>query len=132
FGRAEGFMQVCHGKRGPLARLQTDDGVAYYSPTETFAGRERLQAFTAIGRVAAGEPWQVDMGGGFRPFRRQVEWVDGCEVPIAPLLPLLSFSAGRANWGYQLRFGLFEIVEDDFRLLVAAMMDEEAAAQCAA
>ena len=60
-GRARGFMQVCHGKAAPLRRLSPGDGVAYYSPTETFGGKDRLQAFTAIGVVAPGAPYQADM-----------------------------------------------------------------------
>uniref|UniRef100_UPI0013D732E9 EVE domain-containing protein n=1 Tax=Klebsiella pneumoniae TaxID=573 RepID=UPI0013D732E9 len=54
-GRAEGFMQVCHGKAGPLRRVRPGDRVAYYSPTATFAAKDRLQAFTAIGTVRPGE-----------------------------------------------------------------------------
>jgi len=64
-GVAGGFMQVCHGKTGPLRRIRAGDGVACYSPTETFGGGERLQAFTAIGRVCGDEPYPADMGGGF-------------------------------------------------------------------
>jgi hypothetical protein len=69
-GRVQGFMQVCHGKVGPLRRVSPGDGVAYYSPTLTFGGKDRLQAFTAIGTVAPGVLYQADMGGGFRPFRQ--------------------------------------------------------------
>jgi EVE domain-containing protein len=53
-GRAQGFMQVCHGKAAPLRRLAPGDRIAYYSPTESFGGKDRLQAFTAIGVVAPG------------------------------------------------------------------------------
>ena len=63
-GRSGGFMQVCHGKAAPLRRVSPGDGVAYYSPTETFGGKDRLQAFTAIGVVAPGAPYQADMGDG--------------------------------------------------------------------
>ncbi len=48
-GQAGGFMQVCHGKATPLKRIQPGDWVAYYSPTETFKGKDKLQAFTAVG-----------------------------------------------------------------------------------
>ena len=85
-GRAQGFMQVCHGKGGPLRRISPGDHVAYYSPTENFGGKDPLQAFTAIGEVKPGAPYQADMGGGFRPFRRDVAWSDAAEVPIRPLL----------------------------------------------
>ena len=120
-GRAQGFMQVCHGKQSPLRRLRTGDRVVYYSPSERFGVRLPLQAFTAIGEILDRPPYQVTMEGGFQPFRRDVQWSSAQEAPIAPLLPLLEFSAGRSNWGYQLRFGLFEISAHDMALIAAAM-----------
>ena len=51
FGRAHGFMQVCHGKAAPLRRISPGDRVAYYSPTVTFRDKDTLQAFTALGTV---------------------------------------------------------------------------------
>jgi hypothetical protein len=116
-GRAGGFMQVSHGKAAPLRRIFPGDRIAYYSPSEIFGGKDRLQAFTAVGVVKRGEPYQVDMGGGFHPFRRDVLWSEVVETPIRPLLGLLAFTRDNANWGYQLRFGLFEITEDDMRMI---------------
>lgn len=120
-GKREGFMQVSHGKAAPLKRIRPGDRVVYYSPTITLGGKDRLQAFTAIGAVAARAPWQADMGGGFQPFRREVHWLAAREAPIRPLLERLSFSAGKANWGSALRFGVFNIPEDDFAVIAAAM-----------
>lgn len=120
-GRAGGFMQVCHGKLAPLRRVQPGDRVVYYSPTVTFGGQDRLQAFTAIGTVRAGEPYLFDMGGGFRPFRRDVHWLAAYETPIRPLLPRLDFAADRRNWGYQLRFGLFAVSDGDLDVIARAM-----------
>jgi hypothetical protein len=119
-GRVEGFMQVCHGKAAPLRRIQPGDRVAYYSPTAEFRGRTGLKAFTAIGVVRAGEPYQVDMGD-FRPFRRDVDWLPGREFSITPLLDQLEFAAGRRNWGYQLRFGLFAVSDHDIDAIATAM-----------
>ena len=73
------------------------------------AVRDKLQAFTAIGTVKEGEPYQFDMGEGFKPHRRNVEWAKAQETPIQPLLDKLEFTAGKQNWGFQLRFGLFAI-----------------------
>jgi hypothetical protein len=120
-GRAQGYMQVNHGKAAPLRRIAPDDRIAYYSPSEQFRGKDKLQAFTAIGVVRAGAPYAFDMGDGFVPFRRDVAWLPGREVPIAPLLDALEFSAGRRNWGYQLRFGLFAVSEHDMALIAQAM-----------
>ena len=121
-GRREGFMQVCHGKCAPLRRLRPGDRVAYYSPTVHFGGKDRLQAFTALGTVKAGEPYEFDMGGGFVPFRRDVAWQqDAAEAPIAPLLERLSFTAGRSSWGYAFRFGLLQVTAEDMDLIAGAM-----------
>lgn len=120
-GRKQGFMQVCHGKAGPLKRIAAGDGIAYYSPSETFRGNDKLQAFIAIGRVRGGEPYLFDTGGGFRPYRRDVDWLAASEAPIRPLLEALDFTAGHRNWGYKFRFGLFSVTEHDFDLIADAM-----------
>ena len=73
-GRKDGFMQVNHGKAAPLRRVKPGDGIVYYSPTTILREKDGLQAFTAIGTVREGEPYQGEMGGGFTPFRRDVEW----------------------------------------------------------
>jgi hypothetical protein len=120
-GRAGGFMQVCHGKAAPLRRIAAGDGVVYYSPTRAFGGKDKLQAFTAIGIVKEGEPYCTDMGGGFRPFRRDVEWRESIEAPVRPMLSNLAFAARSPNWGYRLRLGLFEIPVRDFTTVTVAM-----------
>ena len=115
-------MQDYHGKRSPLLRVQPGDGVVYYSPSEAFRGSDKLQSFTAIGTVRSGSPYQFNMGGGFQPFRRDVDWLDAQEAPIRPMLSALAFTSTNRNWGYQLRFGLFEIGEGDFALIRRAMV----------
>jgi EVE domain len=120
-GRAQGFMQVGHGKAAPLRRIQPGDRIVYYSPTRVLGGKDRLQAFTAIGVVKEGEPYEGDMGGGFRPFRRDVAWFRSTDAPIQPLLDKLQFSAGVRNWGYPLRSGLVAISEHDMDVIAGAM-----------
>jgi hypothetical protein len=115
-----GFMQVNHGKEAPLRRLHPGDGVAYYSPTVTLGGKDKLQAFTLIGRVKPGDIYAGEMGG-WTAHRRDVAWADADDAPIVPLLDELDFTRGKANWGYQLRFGLFEISQHDFMLIGNAM-----------
>ncbi len=120
-GAAQGFMQVNHGKSAPLRRITPGDFVAYYSPVQVYGTRTPLQAFTALGRVRDGEVYKGDMGGGFTPFRRDVDWFAANPAPIAPLLAQLSFTAGKPNWGYPFRFGLFAVPESDMALIAAAM-----------
>jgi hypothetical protein len=120
-GRAQGFMQVNHGKSAPLKRPLPADRVIYYAPTRVFGGKDRLQTFIAHGRVAVGEVYQGVMGSGFTPFRRDVVWDEAQKAPIAPLLPRLSVTAGGVNWGQPFRWGFFEIPKADADLIAAAM-----------
>lgn len=120
-GRADGFMQVCHGKAAPLARIKPGDGVIYYSPSQAFGAADGLQSFTAIGFARDHGPYQVDMGQGFTPFRRDVAWVKCTAYPIRPLLELLDLTRGVRNWGYSFRFGLLAVTPDDFATIGRAM-----------
>ncbi len=117
----QGFMQVCHGKCAPLKRVSPGDRVAYYAPTITMGGRDRLQSFVSIGIVQPGRPYPFDMGDGFVPYRRDVAYVAACEAPIAPLLDQFEFVQDRARWGYKFRFGLFKVSEHDMALIAGAM-----------
>lgn len=118
---AHGFMQVCHGKRAPLQRVQPGDRVVYYAPTITLGGKDKCQCFVSIGLVQAGAPYAFDMGGGFVPFRRDVAYVPVQETSILPLLDQFEFVEDRSRWGYKFRFGLFKIGDGDMRLIAQAM-----------
>ena len=96
-GVEQSIMQVCHGKAAPLRRVSPGDRVAYYSPSTAFRGADKLQAFTAYGRVMEGEPYAHDKGGGFRPFRRDVAWECARATTIRPLLVALAFTSGDRN-----------------------------------
>ncbi|MFZ6742094.1 EVE domain-containing protein [Undibacterium sp. JH2W] len=120
-GQADGYMQVCHGKAAPLRRMRAGDRVVYYSPSQIFGSKIKLQAFTAIGRIKPRDTYQADMGGGFLPYRRDVAWSPARPACILPLLQTLEFSANVKNWGYQFRYGLFAISEHDMRSIAAAM-----------
>ena len=120
-GVRDGFAQVNHGKKAPLLRTRTGDGIVYYSPKTDYPDGEPLQAFTAIGRVRTGDVYQADMGGGFEPFRVDVDWLQCHEAPIRPLIAQLSFIRDPAHWGAAFRFGHLEASEADFRLIAEAM-----------
>jgi hypothetical protein len=130
-GLSGGFVQACHGKAGPFKRMKPGDGIVCYSPTVTFRGADRLQAFTAIGRLSEREPYVAEMVEGFRPARRDVSWAKAKPAPVAPLIAALDFTAGGGNWGYRLRFGVLEIGEPDFRRIAAAMSAETPVAAAA-
>jgi hypothetical protein len=116
-----GYMQVCHGKAVPLKRVHAGDRLAYYAPATTMGGKDKLQSFVSIGIVQPGDPYAVDMGGGFVPFRKDVRYLPAQEASILPLLPQFEFVASLQHWGYQFRFGLFEISDHDMQLVAQAM-----------
>ena len=120
-GRAQGFMQVGHGKGAPLKRLHAGDRVAYYSPVRVFGARQACLAFTAVGVVCDERVYQGDMGDGFQPFRKDVSWLDAQEASIRPLLEALTFTQGKSNWGYAFRFGLLEVSPADMDVIMHAM-----------
>ncbi len=120
-GVAGGFCQLGHGKEAPVRRLHPGNWIAYYSPRTAYGAGEPVQAFTAIGRIRPGEPYQGEMGGGFLPFRRDVAWAKGREAPIHPLLDRLSLTGGKTNWGYAFRRGSFAVPVEDFTLIAEAM-----------
>lgn len=122
-----GFMQVCHGKCAPLKRVMAGDRVAYYASTLAMGGKDKFQRFVSIGVVQPGEPYAIDVGGGFAPFRRDVAYVDAQEASILPLLDDFEFVENRQRWGYKLRFGLFEVSGHDMRLIARAMRADMAA-----
>jgi hypothetical protein len=123
-GRQLGIMQVCHGKAGPLRRLQKGDAVTYYSAKLQMQASDPCQSFTATGVIADNDVYQVDMGGGFRPYRRRVVFAEAAAASIRPLLNSLNFTRGRTNWGYAFRYGLLEISADDHQLIVGAMLKQ--------
>ena len=117
-----GFMQVCHGKLAPLRRVKPGDRVAYYAPAQSMRGGARCQCFVSIGTVLPGHPYAFDMGAGFVPFRRDVQYLaQARETPIEPLLDAFEFVESRQRWGYKFRFGLFEVSDHDMSLIARAM-----------
>lgn len=115
-----GFMQVCHGKRTPLARVKAGDAVVYYSPKTHFRNGKPCQSFTAIGKVVSEAPYSVDMGGGFVPFRKDVEFYEAQPISVRQLMETLELTQAN-NWGYQLRFGLLPLSQHDYATIAAAM-----------
>jgi hypothetical protein len=124
--RPVGYMQVGHGKGAPLKRLNAGDRVAYYSPAQVYRGTDKLQSFVSIGVVQAGNPYQLEMGDGFVPWRRDVAYVHAQEAPILPLLEELEFVEDRSRWGYKFRFGLFEVGDADMHRIAHAMAADTA------
>ena len=117
----EGFVQLGHGKAGPIERLAPGDGFAFYSPRATYPGGPVLQAFTAIGRVADSAMFEVNGAPLERAFRRQVQYFHAMPAPIRPLIDKLTFIRSKKHWGAAFRFGLVRIPEEDFATIATAM-----------
>lgn len=118
---AGGFIQLGHGKHAPIKRLLPGDWIALYSPRTNMSGGEPLQAFTAIGRVAEGPPYEVDQTPGFRPLRRDVKYLESRECSVRPLLGSLSFLKAGPNWGIAFRRPVFAVSKDDFERIADEM-----------
>jgi hypothetical protein len=120
-GSEGGFAQLGHGREAPIRRMREGDWLIYYSPAESLGGKEPLQSFTAIGQVAAGEPWLEQMSADFKAFRRRVDYLPSTPAPIRPLLDTLTFIPDPKKWGSAFRWGQLEIGEPDFRRVAEAM-----------
>ena len=97
------------------------DGFVFYSPRTAHPDGELLQTFTAIGRIKEGPIYQVDMGEGFIPFRRKVEYLAATAAPIRPLIDELTFIRSKQHWGAAFRYGLVKVPAEDFARIAAAM-----------
>lgn len=119
-----GICQFCHGKSSPTKRLSRGDFVIYYSSKITMNGSELYQKFTAIGEVVDDAAYQVDMGNGFKPFRRNIRYYEAKHIDIKPLVPLLPFIKNKSSWGYVFRYGFLEIDKESFEIIAKHMLGE--------
>ncbi len=119
---AGGYIELSHGKAGPLERMRAGDGFAVYSPRSSYPAGESLQAFTAIGPIRTGIVYQAAQGpDGTRPFRLDVHCLPARATPVKPLIERLSFIRSKTHWGGAFRFGLVRVPADDFGLIASAM-----------
>jgi len=123
-GVADGFIQANHGKAAPLKRMHAGDWVIFYSPKLEYDKPEKLQCFTAVGKIVDEDIYQFDMGGGFVPFRRNVTFLPAQDVSILPLIDELTFIKDKTHWGAPFRFGTLQIPEEDFRLIASKMVED--------
>lgn len=118
---AHGFVQLNYGKAAPLSRMQPGDGLAFYSPRESFPSGAPLQAFTAIGLVGDGEIFEAPSPEPAPVYRRSAAWLDSTAAPIKPLLSQLSFIRNKEHWGAAFRYGVLRVPREDFVAIAAAM-----------
>lgn len=118
-----GICQFCHGKSAPAKRLSKGDIVIYYSSKNQMNSTELCQQFTAIGVVQDDEPYQVEMIPGFKPFRRNIKYLDAKATDIKSLIPSLPFIKNKSSWGYVFRYGFLEIDHESFEVIAKAMLE---------
>ena len=116
-----GFCQLGHGKKTALERMKPGDWIAYYSPRTQLEGGETVQAFTALGQIAGGEVYIGDMGPNFKPYRRNMQFLEVADAPIRPMIEHLSFITDPKRWGYPFHRGHLEMKEADCKLIAVAM-----------
>jgi EVE domain len=120
-GIAGGFCQLGHGKKTALERMKPADWITYYSPRTQLEGGETVQAFTALGQIADGVVYIGDMGPNFKPYRRDMRFLEITDAPIRPMIEHLSFILDPKRWGYPFQRGHLEMTRADFDLIATAM-----------
>ena len=117
-----GICQFCHGKSTPAKRLSAGDFLIYYSSKKSMDAPDLYQKFTAIGVVKDDETYQVDMGDGFKPFRKNIDYFDAKDLEIKPLICDLPFIKNKSSWGYVFRYGFLEIDQKSFEIIANGML----------
>lgn len=122
-GRDGGFAQLGHGKHTAVKSLKRGDWIVYYSPKERLGQGDAVQAFTTISRVTSDEPYQVNQGKNFAPFRVDVDYVkDAKFASFTPLLNKLDLTKDRgAHWGIAMRRSKSKLSASDMRTIALAM-----------
>lgn len=119
---AGSFAMFAHGKHEAVKRVQPGEWLAYYSPRTVLKGGDEVRAFTAIGKIGEGEPYQAEMAEGRTGWRRDIAYEKkASEAGIYPLLDELSFIKDRQHWGIFFHRSLFSVTRDDFALIAKAM-----------
>jgi len=103
-----GIAQFCHGKSGPAKRPAKGDYVIYYS------SKHQMEVDD--------EPYQVDMGNGFKPYRRDIHYLTAQHLDIKPLVATLPFIKNKNAWGAPFRYGFLEIDPESFDIIAKGML----------
>ena len=122
---AGGFIQACHGKKTPVAKMGKGDWIVVYSSRLSMNGIDKCQAFTAIGRANDDLVYQYEMSDEFKPYRRNIDFYNCCEISILPLIDQLDFITDKRSWGFPFRYGFLEIGQADFQLISSQMIMHE-------
>ena len=78
--------------------------------------------FTAIGKVINDIPYQVEMGNGFKSYRRDIKYLKAKPIGIRPLIDELPFITDKKHWGSIFRYGFLEIDKHSFEVIATHML----------
>lgn len=70
------FLQVCHGKAGPLRQTSAGDEVFIYCPRSEINAGEILKTVEFQCIFNNDDVYQVEQFPGFRPFRKDVTFIE--------------------------------------------------------
>lgn len=117
----QGICQFSHGKMSAVKNISSGDWIVYYSPKDKMEGGTAVQAFTAIGQVAAGEIEPSKKKDDIH-YRRSVNYRASAQyAAVRPLLSKLSFVKNPDRWGLAFRLSKREIKSSDFKIIAEAM-----------
>ena len=101
-GVAGGYMQVNHGKAGPLERMRAGDGFAFYSPRTSYPRRRAAAGVHRHRPHSNGTVYQAAGGDPRRPFRL-TSTIPRAAGAVRPLIDELTFIRSKTHWGAAFR-----------------------------
>ncbi|MBT0723618.1 EVE domain-containing protein [Rosenbergiella sp. S61] len=114
------FLQVCHGKAGPLRQTRAGDEVFIYCPRSEINAGEILKTVEFQCVFNNDDVYQVEQFPGFKPFRKDVTFNRKFQPVVLKEVIGLELTAN-PHWGMLARRGFFEISEHDAELLRLGM-----------
>lgn len=85
--------------------------------------RELLKSeFTVHLKVSAPVQLERIAGGGFKPFRRNINYFEAKRIDVKPLVPLIPFIKNKNSWGYVFSYGFLEIDQESFGIIAHHML----------
>ncbi|WP_409361541.1 EVE domain-containing protein [Bartonella heixiaziensis] len=115
-----GFLQVCHGKAGPLRKTSKGDEAFIYCPRCEMRSGKVLQTIEFQCIFKDNHVYQVEQALQFAPFRKNVIFNKQAQPIVLKEIQGLKFLTN-PQWGMLARRGFFEITAYDAARIREAM-----------
>ncbi|EJF98912.1 hypothetical protein MEI_00079 [Bartonella vinsonii subsp. arupensis Pm136co] len=115
-----GFLQVCHGKAGPLQKTSKGDEVFIYCPRSEMGTGKILQTIEFQCVFKDNNIYQVEQTPNFTPFRKDVLLNKQAKPVVLKEIQGLEFLSN-PRWGMLAKRGFFEITAYDATRIRKAM-----------